>query len=140
MRRKNPGAKGKKVPEITNYVQDFINIKDIRAGIIETKDKRYLKIIEIEPINFNLRSEEEKTDIISSFYSFFKVSNIKLQFKSMTFKADSQKHINTILNDLQNEDNKKTIELGQNYINFVQDFGAKNAFTRRFFIIIEESK
>lgn len=58
--RKPEPVKKKKEKEITNYVQDLIPIKDIRNGLIETTDNRYIKIIEIEPINFMLRSEEEK--------------------------------------------------------------------------------
>ena len=42
------------------FVQDFIPVKNIRHGIIETNDGRYIKILEIEPINFMLRSEEEQ--------------------------------------------------------------------------------
>ena len=137
MRRKDPGLKGKKIKEITSYVQNLLPIADIRAGIIKTIDKRYVKIIEIEPINFNLRSNEEQEQIIHSFYSFLKVSNIKMQFKSMTFKANSQKHIENIQEDLKNETNEKTKELAQNYINFVRNYGKQNALTRRFFLVLE---
>ena len=41
-------------------VQDFIPIKDIVNGVVRTADGRYIKILEIEPINFMLRSEEEQ--------------------------------------------------------------------------------
>lgn len=41
-------------------VQEFIPIRSLRHGIIETTDQRYIKILEIEPINFMLRSAEEK--------------------------------------------------------------------------------
>lgn len=41
-------------------MQDFIPLKSIRNGIVETTDGRYLKILEIEPINFLLRSSEEQ--------------------------------------------------------------------------------
>lgn len=35
-------------------MQDFIPVKNIANGIIETTDGRYIKILEIEPINFML--------------------------------------------------------------------------------------
>ena len=73
--------------------QDFIPVKNIRHGIIETVDDRYLKILEIEPINFMLRSDEEQLAIISSFANWLKISPMRLQFKSVTRKADSEKHI-----------------------------------------------
>ena len=49
------------------FAQDIIPVKDIKAGIIETTDGRYIKILEIEPINFMLRSDDEQFSIISSF-------------------------------------------------------------------------
>ena len=35
-------------------VQDFIPVRRVNHGIIETTDNRYIKILEIEPINFML--------------------------------------------------------------------------------------
>ena len=70
-------------------MQDFIPVKNIQNGVVETTDGRYIKILEIEPINFMLRSDEEQFSIISSFASWLKISPMKLQFKSITRKADS---------------------------------------------------
>lgn len=83
---------GKRKPEKLSFTQDFIPIKNLEHGIIETTDGRYIKILEIEPINFMLRSEEEQYEIICSFASWLKISPVHLQFKSITRKADSDKH------------------------------------------------
>ena len=40
--------------------REFIPVRRIANGVIETTDNRYLKILEIEPINFMLRSEDEQ--------------------------------------------------------------------------------
>ena len=82
---------GKRKPEKLSFTQDFIPIKNLEHGIIETTDGRYIKILEIEPINFMLRSEEEQYEIICSFASWLKISPVHLQFKSITRKADSDK-------------------------------------------------
>ena len=74
-------------------VQDFIPVKDIVNGIVRTTGGRYIKILEIEPINFMLRSEEEQCCIIASFASWLKISPLRLQFKSITKRADSAKYI-----------------------------------------------
>ena len=118
-------------------VQDFIPIKDLRAGIIETVDGRYIRILEIEPINFMLRSEEEQHNIISTFANWLKISPMRLQFKSITRKADSDRHIAMLRKDLECEDNLKCKELGEGYIELIKDVGAKEALTRRFFLIFE---
>lgn len=87
-------------------VQDFIPIRRINHGIIETTDNRYIKILEIEPINFMLRSSEEQASIISSFASWLKISPIKMQFKSVTRRADSDKYIALLREDIEREDNR----------------------------------
>lgn len=119
------------------YVQDYIPVKDIVRGIIITNDKRYIKILEIEPLNFMLRSEEEQFNIVSTFASWLKISPVKLQFKSVTRKADSEKHIDSLLSELAVEDNKSCRELADDYIRLVRDVGSREALTRRFFLIFQ---
>lgn len=77
---------GKRKPEKLSFTQDFIPIKNLEHSIIETTDGRYIKILEIEPINFMLRSEEEQYEIICSFASWLKISPVHLQFKSTPAK------------------------------------------------------
>lgn len=81
-------------------VQDFIPIKNLKHGIIETKDGRFLKILEIEPINFMLRSADEQAEIIYSFASWLKIAPVKLQFKSITKRADCRKHIEKLTDEI----------------------------------------
>ena len=119
------------------YVQDFIPVKNIRHGIIETIDGRYIKILEIEPINFMLRSEEEQFGIISSFANWLKISPMRLQFKSVTRKADSEKHIAMLREELKREDNPRCKELSDGYIGLIRDVGSREALTRRFFLIFQ---
>jgi len=58
--RGRPAGAPKRTDEILEFSQDFIPVKEIKNGIIETTDGRYIKILEIEPINFLLRSAEEQ--------------------------------------------------------------------------------
>ena len=81
--------------------------------VVYTKDHRYVKILEIEPINFMLRSSEEQFGIISSFASWLKISPMRLQFKSITRKADSDKHVAMVSKELENEENEQCKHLGE---------------------------
>ena len=47
------------------YSEDFVPVKDIRNGIIEMEDGRYIKVLEVEPINFLLRSTSEQKNIVA---------------------------------------------------------------------------
>ena len=104
---------------------------------METTDGRYVKILEIEPINFMLRSSEEQYNILSSFASWLKISPMKLQFKSITRKADSDKHIAMIRKELSMEDNAQCKAMGEDYIRLIKDVGSREALTRRFFLIYQ---
>ena len=119
------------------YVQNFIPVKDIRHGVIETTDNRYILILEIEPLNFLLRSDEEQYSIISTFASWLKIAPVHLQFKSITRKADSEKYVSILRKELADEDNISCKELGENYIELIKDVGNKEALTRRFFLIFQ---
>ena len=114
-------AKGKRNhrKEKLEFVQDYLPIRDLKNGIIETTDNRYIKILEIEPINFALRSDEEQFNIISSFASWLKISPMRLQFKSITRRADSDKHISMICEELEHEENPQCKELGEDYIGLI---------------------
>ena len=127
------GGKSEKL----DFVQDFIPVKNIANGIIETTDNRYIKILEIEPINFMLRSAEEQYNIISSFASWLKISPIQMQFKSITRKADSDRHIAMIREELEQEDSEQCRHLADGYIRLIKDVGNREALTRRFFLMFQ---
>ncbi len=121
----------------SKFVQDFIPVRNIRHGIIETTDGRHVKILEIEPINFMLRSDDEQSAIISSFANWLKISPVRIQFKSITRKADSDKHLALLQTDIEHEANDKCRALGEGYVRLIKDVGNKEALTRRFFLIFQ---
>jgi len=112
-------------------------VKEIKNGIVETSDRRYIKILEIDPINFMLRSSEEQYNIICSFASWLKISPMRMQFKSVTRKADSDRHIAALREELAQEGNQQCQELGSEYIKLIRDIGSREALTRRFFLIFQ---
>lgn len=118
-------------------IQDFIPVRDIREGIIEINDNRFIKILEIQPINFMLRSDEEQAGIIAIFGSWLKIAPVRLQFKSMTRRADADRHIKAFRRDVGKEGNMKCKQLGEGYVRLIRETGNMGALTRRFFLIFE---
>ena len=118
-------------------IEDFLPIDKVENGIVYTKDGRYIKILEVEPINFLLRSAREQRNIIYSFASYLKISPVKIQFKAITKKADINRHLGTIEQEMQVEENEKCRELQQDYVNLIKKIGSREAVSRRFFIIFE---
>lgn len=124
-------------PELINPSASYLPIRKIENGIIYTKDHRYVKIIEVIPINFLLRSAREQRNIIYSFISYLKISPVKLQFKVLTRCADINKHLETLREEMRQETDERCLALQRDYENLIQRIGSREAITRRFFIIFE---
>ena len=131
--RKAPPKKARKAAT----TEGIIPVVDINHGIAHLSDDRYIKILEVEPINFLLRSVREQKNIISAFASWMKISPVKLQIKVLTKKADISKHLNAIERDMDRENDPKCRELQQDYYNLIKTIGSREAITRRFLIIFE---
>ena len=113
-------------------------LKDTREkSIIYTKDHRFVKVVEVIPINFLLRSGNEQRSIIYSFISYLKVSPVKLQFKVLTRRADINRHLETVRREMAEETNGQCRLMQEDYLQFVQQISSREAVTRRFFLIFE---
>lgn len=120
-----------------NPVADYLPITKVENGIVYTKDHRFVKIVEVVPINFLLRSAREQRSIIYSFISYLKISPVKLQFKVLTRRADINRHLNTVRHEMSIETNAQCRLMQEDYLQFVQQIGSREAVTRRFFLIFE---
>ena len=136
-----PVKKTKKAPSekpiCLNPVADYLPIEKIANGIIYTKDHRFVKVVEVVPINFMLRSVREQRNIIYSFVSYLKIAPIKLQIKVLTRRADIEQHLDTVRREMAQEENEQCRLMQEDYLNFVQQVGSREAVTRRFFLIFE---
>lgn len=134
---KRPARVKEQKPACLNPVADYLPIEKVENGIIYTKDHRFVKVVEVVPINFMLRSAREQRNIIYSFVSYLKISPIKLQIKVLTRRADINRHLNTVRQEMAHEENEQCRLMQEDYLNFVQQVGSREAVTRRFFLIFE---
>ena len=141
-RKKNPAPKKTlrtQEPQFTflNPVAEYLPVTKVENGIIYTKDHRYVKVVEVIPINFLLRSAREQRSIIYSFVSYLKISPVKLQFKVLTRRADIGRHMDTVRREMAQETNEQCRLMQEDYLQFIQQIGSREAVTRRFFLIFE---
>ena len=134
---KRPAHIKEEKPPCVNPVADYLPIEKIVNGIIYTKDHRFVKVVEVVPINFMLRSAREQRNIIYSFVSYLKISPVKLQIKVLTRRADINRHLDTVRREMAQEDNEQCRLMQEDYLDFVQQVGSHEAVTRRFFLIFE---
>ena len=132
-----PSSPAKKKKRKYQTLEDYLPIEKIANGIVYTTDHRYVKILEIEPINFLLRSAREQQSIIYSFISYLKISPVKLQIKMISKKADINRHLEQSAKELERESDPRCRELQRDYIQFVRHLSSREAVSRRFFLIFE---
>ena len=114
-----------------------IPIKAIKEGIIYTEDGRYVKILEVLPINFLHRSAGEQRNIIYSFMGYLKIAPPQMQMKSVSKKADISRYLEDLREDMRTETDERCRMLQRDYGELLCTVGYKEAVTRRFFLIFQ---
>ena len=123
-----------------NLLADYVPIEKIENGVIYTRDHRYVKVVEVVPVNFLLRSAQEQRGIIYSFISYLKIAPVKVQFKVLTKRADIDRHMETVRRELEQETDPHCRMLQEDYLRLIQQLGSREAITRRFFLVFEHEE
>ncbi|MBQ8848743.1 MAG: ATP-binding protein [Clostridia bacterium] len=134
---KRQSGRGAQESRYLNPAAEYLPVYKIENGIIYTKDYRYVKIVEVNPINFMLRSPREQRSIIYSFVSFLKISPVKMQFKVISKGADINRHIEMIRREMETETDENCRMLQEDYLELIRRLGSREATTRRFLIAFE---
>lgn len=123
-------------------VQDWIGIEEIlQNGIIKLKNNKYVKVLKISPINFNLKSNLEKESILASYKIFLRTCNFDIQILIQSNKENLENNILNIKKNLKNENKKYLNEISEGYIKFINKLNSlKISSSKDFYIIISSTK
>lgn len=122
-------------------VQDWLPIEKIfDNGVVKCRDGKFIKIMKITPINFNLKTELEKEAILNSYKIFLKTCNFDLQILIQSNKEDLSEHISSVKNFTKKENNNIK-KISEEYINFLEELNLKRkSATKNYYIIIKKEK
>ncbi len=123
-------------------VQEWIQVEEILSnGIIKLKNNKYIKIIKVIPINFNLKSDFEKESILNSYKIFLKTCNFDIQILIQSNKEDLQKNIDNIKENLKKENKKFLNSIAEDYIELINKLNSlKTSATKDFYIVISSTQ
>lgn len=127
------------VKKINNLsVQQWLPIEKIyENGIIKINKNKYIKILKIIPINYNLKSDLEKKTILNSYKILLKTCNFDIQILIQSNKQDLNQHILNIQKNTQKQENRYLSEISENYIKFIQNLNyVRNSASKDFYLII----
>ncbi|MCI9625593.1 MAG: hypothetical protein HFI90_02300 [Clostridia bacterium] len=120
-----------------NSTQKWLPIENIQNGIVLLKDGRYIKVIEVLPVNFYLKSEVEQENIIYYFASYLKIAPDNLQIRVMTQRADIEGYLDRLQILSESEQNNACKNMILDEMAFVQGLSEHIAIKKRFFIVFE---
>jgi len=130
-------AQAKQSGAYKGSTQEWLPIVGIEDDVIITKDGRYIKIIEILPVNFYLKSYMEQQSIILSFSQYLKITPDNLQIHVRTQKADINAYEKRMWEYYDKESNERCMEMIADNIDMVRYLAVNEAVTHRFFIVIQ---
>ena len=119
-------------------LQEWLPIKEIdKKGVVKLKNNNLIKIIKVNPINYNLKSDLEKESILNSYKIFLKTCNFNIQILIQSNKEDLSHHINNIQNNISKKENKYLEKISKNYIQYINKINSeRKSSSKDFYIII----
>jgi len=123
--------------EYGGSIQEWLPIKNIIGGMIITKDHRFVKIIEVLPVNFHLKTPHEQQSIIYYYASYLKIAPNNLQIRVVTQRLDLEGYVANMRKYAEAEENEKCREMIEDNINEVTYIVANEVTTHRFFIVFQ---
>lgn len=84
-------------------IQAWLPVKDILQGVVLTRDKRFIKIMELLPVNFYTMSEMEKGSAIADLAAYLKIAPANLQINVLTQKFDLNSYMKMLRAALERE-------------------------------------
>lgn len=122
--------KNQKVSASMDILRKILDLKKIEENTIETQ-KSKLTILEVIPLNFMIRPEDERKGIITGFQKFLNSLDFSVQIHISSSPVSLREHLKTM--------EEKKSELFDSYCKFLKETMDKgHVKNRRFLIIIKE--
>ena len=118
-------------------VQEWLPFDKITDDGIIINQNKYIKIIKVIPINYDLKSNLEKESILNSYKLFLKVCDFDIQILVQSKKEDLSSYISKMNNQNFIEKNNSIKKISQSFIDYIKNQNkVKNSSSKNFYILI----
>ena len=120
-----------------NSTQEHLPLAGIQDGVVIMNDGSVRAIIKVEPINFELKSENEQNGIIYSYQSFLNSLEFPIQIVVQSKKLDLEQYL-IKLEEAKKEMPSDLLRIQtEDYVDFVRRLiSVANIMSKRFFVIV----
>lgn len=125
------------MPKEAQPTQQFVEIEDIKDGIVVLKNGSLRSILMVSGINLDLKSEEEQNAIISTYQNFLNTLDFSIQFVIHSRKLNIENYLSKLAERQEQEVNELLKNQISEYIEFIKSFVELNAvMAKTFFVIV----
>ena len=124
----------------SSATQDFVPIKEIRDGVIISKDDSLKAILMVSSLNFSLKSADEQAAVIMQFQNFLNSLDFSTQIYIQSRRLDIRPYI-AVMEERRKEQVNELIKIQtREYIDFIKNFTESvNIMSKNFFVIVSYS-
>lgn len=119
--------------EPTLPTQKFVDVKDIKNGIVYLQGGEIRKILMVSGINFDLKSNEEQEVILHSFQNLLNGLEFPVQFFIHSRKVNVERYLQKIEERKKQETNALLKIQIEEYVDFVKTFVEENSIVEKTF-------
>ena len=123
---------------VAKDTEDWLPIKDVQNGVVILKDGRFVKLAEVTPVNFYLKSAREQENIVAGFASYLKVAPDNLQIRILTQKADLEASMDRMWERYDEEDEVACREMIEKGVYLLNTLAQNQTLRRRFFLVFQQ--
>ena len=115
-------------------VKKSIPIKDVKNGMIYKKNGKFVRIMEISPINFHLRSREDQNRVIDQYMSWINGAPERFQITIRTERTSSKELISNISKEIVSTQNPNIMQCGYDRVNMLERYSYQGLINKRYFV------
>ena len=117
--------------------QDFLEVKDIKEGIVMLKNTDLRGILMVSSINFALKADEEQTAIIYAFQSFLNSLDFSCQIVIQSRRINITPYLDALKDLEERQTNTLLKEQTGDYREFIKELvHGQTIMTKNFYVVI----
>ncbi len=125
------------MPKEAQPTQKFVEIEDIRHGLVILKNGSLRRVLMVSGINFELKSEEEQNIIAYAYQNFLNALDFSVQIVIHSRKLNIENYLNKLAERQSSETNELLKNQISEYIEFIRSFVELNAvMAKTFFVVV----
>jgi hypothetical protein len=121
--------------------QEFVGVAKIERGVGYLKTGGVFRVVMVNGLNFDLKSDEEQTLILNSFQNFLNTIDFSVQFFIHSRKVNVDRYLANMRTRQEEETNELLkIQIGE-YTEFIRQFVEQNQIINKtFFVVVPQHK